>query len=304
MTFLARYGNFFLFLILESIALFMVAQYNKKQNEVYQSSANLFTGIIYDNLSTVRNYFLIKNINDSLARENADLRTQLEASKYVATQQRGEVTFPLDTSTIRPDTAQKKDVIQKFKYITAEVINNSISRTENYLTINRGSEHGVKAGMGVIATNGIVGIVRNVSPRYAQVMSVLNEKISISAMIKRSRFFGSLRWHSKTRNPRLLTLESIPKHAEVLRGDTIITGFSEIFPGEIKIGRVTDFRVENGSNFYTIDVETWNDMSNVQYVYVVENLMLEELKSLYKEPQPTGKQKGKRVAPQEEINSF
>jgi rod shape-determining protein MreC len=303
MTFLARYGNFFLFLIFESIALFMVAQYNKKQNEVYQSSANLFTGIIYDNLSTVRNYLLIKNINDSLARENADLRTQLEASKYVATQQKGTASFPLDTSTIRPDTAQKKDVIQKFTYITAEVINNSIARTENYLTINRGSEHGIKAGMGVITTNGIVGIVRNVSPRYAQVMSILNEKISISAMIKRNRFFGSLKWHSKSRNPRVVSLESIPKHAEILRGDTVITGFSDIFPGEVRIGRVIDFRVEKGSNFYTIDVETWNDMSNVQYVYVVDNLMMEELKSLNREPQPNTRQQGRNTSvPAEQTN--
>jgi rod shape-determining protein MreC len=303
MTFLARYGNFFLFLILESIALFMVAQYNKKQNEVYQSSANLFTGIIYDNLSTVRNYFLIKNINDSLARENADLRTQLEASKYVATQQKGTVSFPLDTSTIRPDTVQKKDVFQKFDYITAEVINNSIARTENYLTINRGHEHGIKVGMGVITTNGIVGIVRNVSPRYAQVMSILNEKISISAMIKRNRFFGSLKWHSKSRNPRVVSLESIPKHAEILRGDTVITGFSDIFPGEVRIGRVVDFKVEKGSNFYTIDVETWNDMSNVQYVYVVENLMIEELKSLNREPQPNSRQRGKNTpVPAEQTN--
>ena len=279
MNFLSRYGNFLLFLILEFYALYMVARYNKKQNEIYQSSANLVSGFVYENASTVRNYFSMQAVADSLARENAELRTQLEASKYITIQERGAVRFPLDTSTIHPDTAQKKDVIQQFNYIAAEVISNSVSRNDNYMTINRGSNHGIKMGMSVISPDGIVGIVRNVTPHYSQVMSILNKRISISAMIKRNRYFGSLVWDGI--NPRMMTLDNIPKHADVVRGDTIMTsGFSEAFPGEIRIGRVVDFRVRNG--FYAIDVELWNDLSNIRYVYVVENLMLLELSQFKK----------------------
>ncbi len=277
MNFLLRYGTFFLFLILEGTALYMVGRYNKKQNEIYQSSANLLTGVAYENFSTVRQYFSMRGVADSLARENADLKTQLEASKYITSELRGTVRFPLDTSTIRPDTAQNKDVEQLFTYQAAEVVSNSIARNENYLTINRGSIHGIRRGMGVIAPDGIVGIVQNVEPHFSQVASILNRRIKISAMIKRNRYFGSLMWHSG--NPRIMTLEDIPKHAEVMKGDTIMTtGFGEVFPGELRIGRVVDFRVENGNNSYTIDVELWNDMMVVRYVYIVDNLMVEELK--------------------------
>lgn len=279
MNFLSRYGNFLLFLILEFYALYMVARYNKKQNEIYQSSANLVSGFVYKNASTVRNYFSMQAVADSLARENAELRTQLEASKYIAVQERGTVRFPLDTSTIRPDTAQKKDVIQQFNYISAEVISNSVSRNDNYMTINRGSNHGIQMGMAVISPDGIVGIVRNVTPHYAQVMSILNKRISITAMIKRNRYFGSLVWDGI--NPRMMTLDNIPKHADVIYGDTIMTsGFSEAFPGEMRIGRVVDFKVKNG--FHSIDVELWNDLSNIRYVYVVENLMQVELSQFKK----------------------
>ncbi len=277
MNFLLRYGTFFLFLILEGTALYMVGRYNKKQNEIYQSSANLLTGVAYENFSTVRQYFSMRGVADSLARENADLKTQLEASKYITSELRGTVRFPLDTSTIRPDTSQNKDVEQLFTYQAAEVVSNSIARNENYLTINRGSIHGIRRGMGVIAPDGIVGIVQNVEPHFSQVASILNRRIKISAMIKRNRYFGSLMWHSG--NPRIMTLEDIPKHAEVMKGDTIMTtGFGEVFPGELRIGRVVDFRVENGNNSYTIDVELWNDMMVVRYVYIVDNLMVEELK--------------------------
>jgi rod shape-determining protein MreC len=269
MNFLLRYGAFFLFLILEGTALYMV--------EIYQSSANLLTGVVYENFSTVRQYFSMRGVADSLARENADLKTQLEASKYITSELRGTVRFPLDTSTIRPDTAQTKDVEQLFTYQAAEVVSNSIARNENYLTINRGSIHGIRRGMGVIAPDGIVGIVQNVEPHFSQVASILNRRIKISAMIKRNRYFGSMMWHSG--NPRIMTLEDIPKHAEVMKGDTIMTtGFGEVFPGELRIGRVVDFRVENGNNSYTIDVELWNDMMVVRYVYIVDNLMVEELK--------------------------
>jgi rod shape-determining protein MreC len=282
MNFLLRYGNFFLFAILEIFALYLVT-HNKKQNEIYQSSANRITGFFYDNFSSVQKYLSIQELADSLAKENAELRTQLESSKYVAVQQRGVVRFPLDTSTIRPDTAQKKDVMQQFTYMAAEVIKNSIARQDNFLTVNRGSLHGVKQGMGVISPDGIVGIVTNVTPHYSQVMSILNKRASITAMLRRNRFFGSLVWHSN--NPRVMTLESIPKYAEITKGDTIITsGFSEIFPGELKIGRVTDYRIENGSNFFTIDVELWNDLSNIRYVYIIENKLIEEMKTLNKEP--------------------
>jgi rod shape-determining protein MreC len=255
----------------------MVARYNVKQNEIYQSSANLVMGIVYENASTVRDFFDMQRHNDSLARENADLRTQLEASKYVATYQAGSVRFPLDTSTVRPDTAQKKDVMQQFTYLAAEVVSNSIVRKDNYMTINRGSTHGVRKGQGVISPDGIVGIVTNVSPYFAQVMSLLSTRASISAMIKRNRYFGTVTW-GEPYNPRMVVLDYVPKHAEVMRGDTIITsGFSEIFPGEVRIGRVVDFKIKNGTNFYAIDVELWIDLANIRYVYVVDNLKIGEL---------------------------
>lgn len=299
MNFLLRYGNFLLFLIMELFALYLVSQYNKKQNEIYQSSANLLVGTLYNNFSYIRKYLSIQEVADSLAKENAELKTQLEASKYIVTNDRGTVLFPLDTSTIRPDTAQRKDVIQQFNYIAASVINNSIMREENYLSINRGSDHGIRQGMGVISPKGVIGVVRHVTPRFAQVFSVLNSsgRLQVSAMIKRNRFFGSLKWHPESErnqhNPRQMVLEGIPKHADVVQGDTIITsGFSEIFPGGILIGTVSDIRIINGNNFYTLGVNLWEDFSNLQYVYAVDNLMLKEFNDLYYEPKKEVK-KGK-----------
>jgi len=286
MNFLQRYGNFFLFLVMEIYAISLVARYNRKQNEIYQSSANIVVGTVYENFSSVRRFFSVSQIADSLATENSRLKTTLESTKYLVPVSKGTVIFPLDTSTIRPDTTQKKDVLQQFNYLSAEVVNNSINRNENYITINRGRLQGIHPNMAVISATGIVGIVRNnITDHYAQVISILNKRISISAMIKRNRYFGSLVWRGG--NPKEMILESIPKHADIVKGDSIVTsGFSEMFPGGIFIGRVTEVKIESGSNSFTLTVELNNDISNEAYVYVIDNLLYQELNKINEDIAP------------------
>lgn len=74
-------------------------------------------------------------------------------------------------------------------YIVARVASNSIVREDNYLTIDRGGSHGVAPGMGVIASNGIVGVVRDTTRLGALVMSILHEQANISVSIRRNKFF-------------------------------------------------------------------------------------------------------------------
>jgi rod shape-determining protein MreC len=234
---------------MEIYAISLVARYNRKQNEIYQSSANIVVGTVYENFSSVRRFFSVSQIADSLATENSRLKTTLESTKYLVPVSKGTVIFPLDTSTIRPDTTQKKDVLQQFNYLSAEVVNNSINRNENYITINRGRLQG------------------------------------ISAMIKRNRYFGSLVWRGG--NPKEMILESIPKHADIVKGDSIVTsGFSEMFPGGIFIGRVTEVKIESGSNSFTLTVELNNDISNEAYVYVIDNLLYQELNKINEDIAP------------------
>ncbi len=279
MNFLARYGSFMLFLLLESYALYLATHFNKRQGEIYESSRALLVGSMYENVSVVGKYLDIEKLADSLARENASLKTQLESAKYNNVAEKGTVKFPLDTSTVRPDTIHTKDVIQQFSYVAAEVVDNSIARQDNFMIINRGSLHGIKPDMGVISGEGIVGIVREVTPRYSKVLSTLNKQVIISAMVKRNRFFGALSW--KGANPRILTMSDVPKHAELVKGDTVQTsGFSEKFPGGVNIGVISNLKVDNGSNFYTIEVRLFNDPSLSRYVYVVGNLFTTEIKQL------------------------
>ncbi len=269
-TFLLRYSGLVFFLILESICMYLAVQNNKRQKEIYINSANTYVGWFSEQRDDVTKYFQLNTIADSLAAENARLYSKVGNTAY--------------NGLIKRDSILVKDsldhVIQQYSFISASVINNSVAQYNNYLTLNRGSAQGVQVGMGVISANGVVGVVRSVSPHFALVMSALHQQTKISASIKRNNFFGSLVWKQGT-DPEHLILEAIPKHADLLQGDTIVTsGYSNIFPKGIRVGRLEDFSVEGGSNFYRGNVRLFEDFSHIRYVYVVNNLFSKEQENL------------------------
>jgi rod shape-determining protein MreC len=269
--FFVKYNGAFVFVFLEVIALSFYFTRNINPNkEVFISSANGLIGNVYETTSNVSRYWNLSAVNDSLARENAELKMQLPNSKF--------------SSLVNPNIVKDTTLKQYYQYIDAKVINNTIHRPHNFLTINRGVLQDVKLNSGVINGNGkgIVGVVQKSSDNYSVVMSILNIDMRISAKILRNDYFGVMVWDGN--DSRYMSLESVPKHAIVQVGDTIITsGFSTIFPEGVLIGTVESFFKPPGLNFYTIKVTLFNNLNSTQYVYIVANLMKEEQLKLEKE---------------------
>jgi rod shape-determining protein MreC len=181
------------------------------------------------------------------------------------------------------DSALKKVVTdtirkQQYTFLTARVVNNSINRRNNYLTLNKGSLQGVQAEMGVICPDGIVGIVKDVSEHFSSVISVLHKDSRISTKIKKNGYIGSLMWEGY--NAGYAILKDIPKHVKLAVGDTLVTSqFSAIFPEGIMVGVIDKFDSKPG-DFYLIDVKLSTDFDNLSYVYLVTNVLKEEQKKL------------------------
>ena len=262
-----RYGGLILFLVLEGLCFYLVVQYNQKQKEIYVSSANTWVGTVYQRYDKFARYWNLSAVNDSLAKENALLRAQFRNAQFEATVRK-------DTITL-----QKDSFVQQYVYQQASVINNSINLANNFITIDRGSNSGIRYGMGVIGSTGVVGVVRSVSPNFAMVMSILHKQTRISASVASTSYFGSMVW--KGSDPRYLNLDAVPKHAIVHVGDTVQTsGYSNIFPKGLPIGLIETINESTGSGFLDINVKLFNDMSNIKYVYVIENLFDAEQKTL------------------------
>ncbi len=243
------------------------SQTQTPEKTAFVSSANRMVGNMYDYAARWSYYWNLSAVNDSLAKENARLKMKLPSSQF---------SHILDSVRVTDDLYQ-----QQYQYTAALVVNNSTNRKKNFITLNRGSKHGVRINTGVLNGNGegVVGIVRAVSSHYAVAMSVLHEDTRISVRIKSKGYLGVAVWGGKDIGQ--MIVESIPKHAPIAKGDTIVTsGFSTIFPEGVVLGRIDSFYTEPGSNFYSISVSLAADLNKIQHVYIVDDLLREERKKL------------------------
>lgn len=263
--YLIRNYAFLLFILLEVLSLVLMFNFNQYQKAKYLNSANKISASVYGTFNTVYNYFELARVNRELAAENAKLRAAVSGSLV----------------KVNIDSIENLSSVNQFKYITAQVINNSVNKQFNYITLNKGSKHGVKPDQGIISGGSLVGVILNVSDSYSVGLSVLNQRWSVSAKIKRSGFFGSLAWDGRDfRNANLL---EIPFHVHLQRGDTIVTsGFSSIFPEGILIGTIDDFEKPQGENYYNISVKLSVNFKALSFVDIIDNTHINEIKELEK----------------------
>lgn len=268
LRFIVRYYLFIFFLLLEGFCFYLIYQNNRYHQAAYVNMANNANGKVYKAYSGVTDYLYLRQYSDSLVAENARLHAMLPESKYDTSAER----------QLQTDTIDKK-LEQVFTFTTAKVIKNSVNQAANYIYINRGSRQGIEPQMGVINPSGVVGQVVNVTEDYAAVMSLLNKNFKVSAKLKHSNYFGTLSWEGK--NTTLAKLREIPKHVKMKVGDTVVTsGYSELFPENVMVGRVSYVNAEPEENFLDIDVTLSSNMNNLSYVYVVSNLKRKEIQVL------------------------
>jgi len=263
--FFQKFKYFLFFLFLECIALTLTFNNLNFHKSKFVNSANSVTGIFYSTLSNSMEYLSLKSKNQSLQEENTQLKNDLERNKLF---------FSTDISVL--DTVKYH---QKYTYTEAKIINNNYSKPDNFLTINRGQNKGIVKEMAVINRKGIIGITENVSNNYTRVQSILNKNSNINARLKgNTAYFGTLKWNSIDYNT--VQLHDIPRQAPLKIGDTIETGGkSTIFPEGIPIGTVSKINKRNTANS-KINVTLFNDMSNLENVYVVKNLHKQEIQLL------------------------
>ncbi len=211
----------------------------------------------------------MRSINESLQASNAMLENEvLNLRHQIAEYQ-----------TILSDTVKNKNYEERFKYISATVINNSVRHPRNYFSINKGEADGVRRGMGVVDQNGIVGIVNVTGRHTSRIISLLNETQHFSVKIKGTQFIGSLAW--KGGDPWIAYVEEVPRHAKFCAGDTIVTsGYSTTFPSEIPVGIIMNRVKGSDDNFFELKVRLTSDFRALSTVRVIMDEYKAELDSL------------------------
>ncbi|MBK9555530.1 MAG: rod shape-determining protein MreC [Chitinophagaceae bacterium] len=258
--FIIRHYAVFLFGLLELISLYFVFTYNNFHNTFFINSANGVSGNVLNTYGNFQEYFSLKEVNDSLMHENALLREQLLLSA-----------IPDSSSVLVKDSLGQP----LYSYIPAEVIGNSFTEPNNYITLNKGSNDGIRENMGVITSSGIVGRVVKVSPKFSVVMSVLHSQFVSRVAVQKNNSQGRLTWEGKS--PTHISVIQVSEPGTLNKGDSVVTTkISPMFPPDIMVGTVESFGKDPGSNYYTLNVRLSTKFSSLQFVYVVNELLQKE----------------------------
>lgn len=259
---------FILFALIEIAAIIYFSNSSIYANARVMNASNYFVRGVYSMLTNVQEYINLKDDNLKLTGRITELENELGRYKAI------DITLS-DTITPLIDSSYRYNI---FSYSNAKVVRNSVSKQYNYISLSKGSAQGVEKDMSVIYNNCIVGYVLDCSENYSVAISVLNRDFKTSGKNLNGGYFGSIRWNGIYSDE--LTLEDIPKYAQITIGDTIVTtDFSSRFPENIKIGTVKEFELTGGIN-YKATIKLFTDMSKLYNVVLIKNKDIEERNAL------------------------
>jgi rod shape-determining protein MreC len=263
--FFRKHYYYFLFIALETVSLVLLFNYNAYQNSALSKVSGGIAGSVLEAYSGFFEYFSLSRVNRILAEDNARMHsTRMEAF------------YQADTNAFfRGDTVYKME----YKYISARVISNTVTKRNNFLMLNKGKDQGIQPHMGVIIGNRIVGQVVAVSGHFSWVMSLLNKDSKISGKFKKNDQLVNIEWSGG--NYTIGDVREIPKHVRIVKGDTIITsGNSDIFPQGLLIGTIDTYTLALDDNFNNATMKFATDFNSLSYVEVVIDLMRQEKEAL------------------------
>jgi rod shape-determining protein MreC len=256
--FLLRQKTLFLFVTLELLSLWSVFKYNDYQHTLYFNTTNKWVAELFTKVEVAKSYFDLEELNQSLAKENVQLKNELFQLKSQV-QPKSEIPYFFS-----------KAIIFKYQATLAKVVVQSTDLTQNYITIDKGSQDGIRPGMAVISATGIVGKVMSCTPNLSLAISVLNTNNSISAKIKSNGELGYVKWGGM--QPEVADMMDVSKYKTVVKGDTIVTSdYNTVFPPNVPIGIVAKLSLKKDGNFHDIKLMLLTKFSNLKYVYVIKN---------------------------------
>lgn len=275
LAFLAKYNHWFVFILLEVICFVLLFRFNNFQGSVYFSSANAVAGKVYEYNSSVTTFFNMSQSNKKLSERNLILELQVRAlTQYIATHH---------GDSLAMEQCQKQ-ALAGFKLIPAKVIQSTINREDNLITIDKGKADGIHEDMGVACGTGVVGVVYMASDHYSIVLPVINVNSNISVMIRKRGYFGFLHWKGSPSD--IAYVDDVPRHARFALGDYVVTnGYSSIFPPGIMVGKILHVFNSSDGLSYRVQLRLSTDFGKLRHVCVIDNSALKDKALLLKAAQ-------------------
>lgn len=269
--FFVRSRNFILFLLLEVLCFYFIINTSNYWSATYFNTSNRYAARVLAWSNAANEYTRLAQVNADLATENQRLNTQL--TKLLQSK-------PLSPDEYKADSA----FAGRFNFTVAKVVNNTTQFANNYMTIDKGTDDGIRPGMGVISPTGIVGKVKVCNQHFSVITSILHSDFLVSSQLVKAKEIGSAKWDGI--DPHLIKLNdiAISRDKPIAKGDSVVTSeFNSTFPPNVLVGRVRSVGVQPNQTFHDITLNLATNFSNLSFVYVVENRLKDQQEQLEKQ---------------------
>ena len=252
-----------LFVALEAVAVGYYARSTCYTQARLLARSNAAAGAVHGFSAGVRRYFSLGTENKALLERVAYLEERLAQYDEAA-----------NIARLRKYMTEIGG--SKYRVMTATVISNSINRTQNFITINRGYGDGVVPDMAALSP-----VFFHWTDRYSVAMPVLNTSFRASGKLEGADYFGSVYWDGA--DPHTVLFGELSKYSEPKLGQEVVTtGFSQFFPEDVLIGRVERVSMNETRTAFTVRVRLAAEFSKLTDVILVENRDANEIIGLEK----------------------
>ncbi|SOD88215.1 rod shape-determining protein MreC [Spirosoma fluviale] len=267
--FFVRSRNFILFVLLEVLCFYFIINTSNYWSVTYFNTSNRYAAQVLAWSNAANEYTSLRQVNADLALENQRLNAQL--TKLLQSKPEAPAEYKADSA-----------FADRFKFTVAKVVDNTTQFANNYITIDKGTDDGIRPGMGVISPTGVVGKVKVCNQHFSVVTSILHSEFLVSSKLIKANDIGTGKWDGG--DPHLIKLNAISRYKPVNKGDTVVTSqYNSTFPPGILVGLVRSVGVQPDMTFHDITLNLATNFSTLSYVYVVENRLQAEQEQLEKQ---------------------
>jgi rod shape-determining protein MreC len=220
---------------------------------------------IKDSTARYVNLINIKKDNESLQGQNKELQTRL-----------------LKLDEILAENNRLKSILDfkqnsKMDLVSAQVIARDLIPDHSTITINKGTDHGVKSGQAVMTLEGALGYIYKPSKKTAHVLLMTDRYAVIDGIIQRSRAQGIVEGKGNSG----AVLKYVERTEDVKPGDLVVTGgLDNIFPKGFPIAIVEATEKKHISVSLKVDLKPLVDPDKVEEVFVVLSAANQDLTEL------------------------
>lgn len=229
-----------------------------------QSVFDGFSRGVRETASLYLNLVGIKKENADLHHQNSELITRLESMNELRLENdrlRGLLDFRQST---------------KMELVAAQVVGRDLVPDHSTLTINKGTDHGLKNGQAVITLKGVLGYVFRPTATTAHVMLLSDRYAVVDGIVQRTRAHGIV----EGRGAGGCSLKYIERTEDVKEGDLVVTGgLDNIFPKGFPIAVVESVESKTVSVSLKVELKPIVDPAKVEEVFIVTNAQLVDLES-------------------------